>query len=377
MVYHHDAVVDDDAQRHRHAGEGVDMDVQAHEEVTRHRYQQVDSQRDAYHDHVPPRPRRREGEEQQDEQAEARPEIYLVQFVGDVLGVVVTHGNAYLLRDHVLHRGQAVLDVLHHRDEIGVGGRFYGQIQDVEAVDAVIGVRQGLLVAEVGQVAQAHDAPVHVLHRNAGHVRRRVAAELHGEGVPAAVGKPHQLLGIIRREGAADVRGGDARGGGLVRIEGHHPLERRLPVEIHRRHPVDNRQWMKQMLLDVLGNLQRGQRAADAVGDGSVRLLPLGVERDGRIGAAFRQAGIDVAYLRRHLEAHGVHVAPLPHLEDDVSSPVLRDGTDACAGADARQHALKFRGDLGLHDAGRGPGITEVHGEVLLRRGRCILDLEH
>ena len=382
VVDHHDAVVDDDAQRHRHAGEGVDVDLEPQEIVERDRDQQVDRQGHGDHQHIAPRARHHEHEHQQDQQAERRAEINPVQFVRDVFRVVVGHGDADFLREAPLEFGDAVFDILHHAEQVGVGAHLHRQGQHVEAVDAVVGVRQGFLVAEGGEIAQVNHAPVHPRHgdlRHPGLLGAGVcprAAQAHAVGLPAALRHSDDLLGIVVRERAADLVRGDPGGSRLVGVEGDHPLERRLAVETHAAHPVHDGERIEEFPLHEIRDLLRRQGAADVVGDGRLGLLAAGIERDGRVGTAVREFRIEVADLRGHFEADGLDVGAARGADGHGPAAVARDAAGGLHGADRGEHALQLGGHLRLHDARGGAGIAVTDRDVARGRRGGILYLE-
>ena len=382
VVDHHDAVVDDDAQRHGHARERVDMDLQPQEEVQRDRDEQVDRERDRDHQHVAPRARHHEHEQQQDQQAEKRAEIDLVQLVGDVLRIIVGHGDADLLRESLLELGEALLHILHHPEQVGVGRHLHRQGQHVESVDAVVRPRQRLLVAEGREVSQVHHAPVHPRHGDLRHpplLRAGVgsgAAQPYAVGLAAGLRHADDLLRVVIGEGRADLGRRDAARGGLVGVEGDDPLEGRLSVEAHAAHPLHDGERVEQLPLHEVGDLLGGQRAADAVGDGGLGLLAPRIQRDGGVGAAFRQLGVDVADLRGHLEADGLQVGAPGGAHGHGAAAVARDAARGLHGADRRERALQLGGHLRLHDARRGAGVAEADGDVARRGGRGILHLQ-
>ena len=377
VVDHHDAVVDDDAQRDGHARQGVNVDLQAQEIVQCDRDQQVDREGHGDHQHIAPRARHHEDEEQQDQQAERRPEIDAVQFFGDILRIIITHRDADFLRETGLELRHPRLDVLHHAQQVGVGGDHHLHREHVEAVDAVIGVRQRLLEAERGNLAQVHHAPVHPRHGDVGErFPAPAAAQFDAPGPAFALGHAHDLLAVIIGEGAADLRGADSGCGGLVGVEGDHPFEGRLPVEIHAAHPLHDGERVKQFPFHEIRDLLRGQGAADDVGNGRLGLFAAGVERDGRVGTAVGEFRVEVADLGGHLEADGLDVGAPGRLDGHGTAAVAGNAAGRLHGADRGEDALQLAGHLRLHDARRGAGIAETDRNVA-RGGRGgVLHLE-
>ena len=371
MVDHHDTVVDDDTQRHRHPREGIDVDLQPQEEIQRHRDQQVHRQRNGDDQHIAPRTRHDKHEDQQDQQAERRPEIDLVQLIGDIFGVVVAHRDTDLLRETDLQLRHSVLHRLHHPEQVGIGAHYHRQRQHVQPVDAIIRIRQRLLVAPRGDLLQMHHPLPHPLHGNRPKISSLVP-QPDPPGLPARLRHPHDLLRVVVRQRRTDILRRNAQGLAARRVEGNHPLERRLPVEVHAAHPFDRGQRIEQLPLHEHRNLLRRQGAPDAVADGGLRLLAAGIERNRRICTARRKFRIDVADLRGYLEAHGLQVRAPSHRHRDGATAVARDAAHARTGADRREHAFQRCRHFRFHDARRSAWVLVAHGDVP-RGGRGIV----
>ena len=138
MVHHHDGIVDDDSQRHRDSGKGVDVDFQAHKPVQANGNEDIYRKGDGHHDHIAPRPVDKEGKDQQYEQAEQGTDINLVELAADVFRRIVVDLYAYLLREVLPKLIHLVFYIPDHGDKVCIPADSHRKVKGIEPVDAEI-----------------------------------------------------------------------------------------------------------------------------------------------------------------------------------------------------------------------------------------------
>ncbi len=265
------------------------------------------------------------------------------------------HGLAALVE--ALHVGDGLLrdeeDVLAHRTADGHhDGR--GPVQVVAR--GIVGPA----VAQVGHVAQPHEAPV-------GGGLQHDVAQFVGPVVLVA-GTDGELLGLGAHLAAGDVdvggahpQGGlgegDALGAQVLLAEGDLDLLLGQPLQLHLADALDG----PQVVLHPPGDgLQRTQvHVLTAQGEAHGRPDVLDGEGAHRLHALGQRG--DAVHGVLHVDEHVVRVVALDHLHGDHPAVLLAHGADALHAGDATDLVLDAQHHALLHLLRRGTGIDHLH----------------
>ncbi len=374
VLQHHDGVVHHEAGGHREGHEAEVVQAEAQQVHDAEGAQQRDdgghrgddrgaglAQEQAHHQH-----HQRDGDHQRD--------LDLAQRGADGVRAVRGHGDADVLRQLRLQRGDERAHAVHRLDD--VGARLARDEHDDGRLAVEEAERAGVLhaVDHLRHVAQAHrsavapgDDEVRVV---GGPPRRRRRVDLHAAAVTldGALGP----VGIGRLDGGAHVLRADAVAVQRERQQLHAHRGQRAASDLHVAHALHLRDALADHVGDGVVDLARGARPGGEREDDDRRIRRVdlavgGVAAQG--GGQVRPRGVDGGL---HFARGAVDLAVQVELQADARRTARTGGRHLVHARDHAQAPLQRRRHAGGHGLGAGAGQAgrDGNGRIVHLRQR-------